>query len=226
VTQRSRTALPHWPAPVVLAAPSGTGKTTISHKLVNEGSGYGFSVSATTRAPRPNEQDGVDYHFVTRDVFEEWIRAGRLCEWAPVHGEMYGTPVANLEEAQARGEHMVLDIDVQGARQIREHVPGALLIFIIPPSIDAMMSRLAGRGTEKSAQVARRLRTAVAELAAAKEFDYVLVNEDLEATVQQIRDIVQAEGHRVSRAIGFDGLIAEMCGSIDRVLAEEFQGQA
>jgi guanylate kinase len=222
----ARTALPHWPAPLVLAAPSGTGKTTISHKLVEDGSGYAFSVSATTRAPRPNERDGVDYHFVTRDVFEEWTRTNKLCEWAQVHGELYGTPIANLEQAAARGEHMVLDIDVQGARQIRKHVSNALLVFIVPPSIDAMMSRLSGRGTEKSAQVAKRLRTAVAELAAAKDFDYVLVNEDLDATVQQIREIVRAEGHRVSRAIGFDALIAEMCGSIDRVLAEEFQGNA
>jgi guanylate kinase len=127
------TGLPHRPCPLVLAAPSGTGKTTIAHALVERFSRFVFSVSATTRAPRGDEVDGVDYDFLSRAEFEAMIEAGALVEWAEVHGNLYGTPVRNLEAAAARGEHVVLDIDVQGARQIRDKVPDAVLMFVFPP---------------------------------------------------------------------------------------------
>ena len=180
-------------APVVLVATSGTGKTTLAHRLVEGPGQYVFSVSATTRPPRPGEQDGVDYHFLTHEVFEDRVGEGWFAEWAAVHGRMYGTPRSELDEAATRGDHVVLDIDVQGARQIRESVPDAKLIFVLPPSVDIMMSRLAGRGTEDPGAIARRLESALDELQAVPEFDYVVVNDDLDECLLEIRDIVERD---------------------------------
>jgi guanylate kinase len=179
------------PAPVVLAAPSGTGKTTLAHRLVRDSPRYVFSVSATTRPPREGEIDGVDYHFLSEPAFQDRIRAGAFAEWAHVHDRRYGTPRSELEAAAERGEHVVLDIDVQGARQIRESVPSAILIFVLPPSVDIMVDRLTRRGTEGPASIARRLRSALAELQAVPEFDYVVVNDDFEACLAEIRGIVE-----------------------------------
>ena len=180
-------------APVVLVATSGTGKTTLAHRLVEGPGQYVFSVSATTRPPRPGEQDGVDYHFLTHEVFEDRVGEGWFAEWASVHGRMYGTPRSELDEAATRGDHVVLDIDVQGARQIRESVPDAKLIFVLPPSDDIMMARLAGRGTEDPGAIARRLESALDELQAVPEFDYVVVNDDLDECLLEIRDIVERD---------------------------------
>lgn len=180
-------------APVVLVATSGTGKTTLAHRLVEGPGQYVFSVSATTRPPRPGEQDGVDYHFLTHEVFEDRVGEGWFAEWASVHGRMYGTPRSELDEAATRGDHVVLDIDVQGARQIRESVPDARLIFVLPPSVDIMMARLAGRGTEDPGAIARRLESALDELQAVPEFDYVVVNDDLDECLLEIRDIVERD---------------------------------
>ncbi|MGW8267503.1 MAG: guanylate kinase, partial [Longimicrobiales bacterium] len=146
--------------PVVLSAPSGTGKTTIARALVEREEDFAFSVSATTRAQRGKETDGLDYWFLTREDFLRRIDAGEFAEWAEVHGELYGTPFSSLESASEGGRHVLLDIDVQGARQIREAVPRALLLFILPPSVDILLSRLRGRGTEGEAAIRRRLGTA------------------------------------------------------------------
>jgi len=208
---------------VVLAAPSGAGKTTIAKALVEGDSRFSFSVSVTTRAARLGERDGVDYHFVDRPTFERMITARALCEWAEVHGNMYGTPFANLEAASVRGEHVVLDIDVQGARQIRERIRDAVLIFIFPPSAEALFGRLTGRATEGGTEVARRLRNARAELAAAGEFDYVVVNDDLERAVQQVREIVRAEGLKPHRAGDLVVGVERLQGSIDRILESSFE---
>lgn len=180
-------------APVVLVATSGTGKTTLAHRLVEGPGQYVFSVSATTRPPRPSEQDGVDYHFLTREVFEDRVGEGWFAEWASVHGRMYGTPRSEVDEAARRGDHVVLDIDVQGARQIRESLPDAKLIFVLPPSVDIMMARLAGRGTEDPGTIARRLESALDELTAVPEFDYVVVNDDLDECLLEIRGIVERD---------------------------------
>jgi len=213
------TALPHRVFPVVLAAPSGTGKTSIARGLVEGGGSFVFSVSATTRPPRGTERDGVDYHFVSEKRFREMVEAGDLVEWADVHGHMYGTPRRAIEGPAERGEHVVLDIDVQGAKQIRERVPGAVLIFVFPPSAKALVARLDGRGTEAEAELVRRLTNARAELADAASFDYVVVNEDLEEATAAVRAIVRAEGHRPERGLDPEGEAQRLRNEIDDSLS-------
>jgi len=176
--------------PVVLAAPSGTGKTTLARRLIEDSDRYAFSVSATTRPPRGTERDGIDYHFVDRETFLSMIDRGALAEWAEVHGRLYGTPKAALDDASARGVHVLLDIDVQGARQVRTALPDTKLIFVLPPSLDALMGRLEGRGTEDRDGIVRRLRSALDELEAAESFDFVVVNDDFERCLTEIDKIV------------------------------------
>jgi guanylate kinase len=204
--------------PVVLAAPSGAGKTSIARALVRNDPRFVFSVSVTTRPPRVGERDGVDYHFVDRAAFDAMVAANELCEWAEVHGNLYGTPVANLHVGSARGEHVVLDIDVQGARQIRRRVADALLIFVLPPSAESLRQRLTGRGTEGFEEVARRLRNARVELEAAGEFDCVVVNDELDRAVTQVREIVRVEGRRPSRMVDLPERVARLQTGIDHML--------
>lgn len=214
-------ALAHGPFPLVLAGPSGTGKTTLARRLVQASQDFCFSISATTRTPRPGERAGKDYHFVDRAGFEAMVAAGQLAEWAEVHGQLYGTPRAELEAGARGGRHVVLDIDVQGARQIRSSVPEALLVFVLPPSVDALIERLTGRGTEADAQVARRLQTALDELQAVPEFDHLVVNEDVEACLEEIRGIVRAETSRTARALDVWKHVEGMRAQIARILQEE-----
>ena len=180
--------------PVVLSAPSGAGKTSIARALVAREKDFAFSVSATTRPRRGEEVHGVDYWFLSREEFLEMIRRGEFVEWAEVHGELYGTPRSSLTEASVGGRHVILDIDVQGARQIREAVPEALLLFILPPSVPALLTRLEARGTEGDAAIRRRLETALEELEAADAFDHHIVNDDLERAIEEVRDLVRRGG--------------------------------
>ncbi len=207
--------------PVVLAAPSGTGKTTIAHRLV-EGTGeFVFSVSATTRAPRKGERNGMDYEFMGRPEFEAMVERGEFTEWAEVHGNLYGTPKRNFDEAAVRGEHLVLDIDVQGARQIRDRVPNALMVFVIPPSAEVLVSRLTKRGTEADHEVARRLRNARKELVRAREFDHMVLNDDLERAVEDVRAVARTGQTRVDGDI-LD-LIETLLVEIDGVLQRRYE---
>jgi len=175
---------------VVLAGPSGVGKGTIVAELVRRDPTIWCSVSATTRAPRPGERDGIDYWFMTRADFENVRDDGGFLEWFSVFGDLKGTPRGPVEEHLAAGRDVLLEIDVQGALAVKEASPGAVLIFIQPPSQAALEARLVGRGSDDPAQVARRLAGAAAEEALAPQFDAVVVNEDLEPTVERVEAIL------------------------------------
>lgn len=204
--------------PLVLSAPSGAGKTTIARRLRDRRLDVVFSVSATTRPPREGERDGVDYHFVDEDEFRRMIDAGELIEWARVHGSFYGTPLANVRQAQEHGRFLVLDIDVQGARQIRSAVPEAVHVFVLPPSGAALVERLVGRGSEDKARVQRRLRNALAEIATAVEFDHVVVNDDLDAAVEDVNAVLEGRAGALRPHPPLEGMVEEIRSEIERHL--------
>ncbi len=212
------------PLPLVLAAPSGTGKTTIARSLVDGSDRFVFSVSATTRPRREHERDGVDYHFLSAEAFQALRDEDELAEWAEVHGRFYGTLRRALSEPASRGEQVVLDIDVQGARQLKESVPEALLVFILPPSVEVLVERLRGRGTEKESEVLRRLTNARLELAAAAEFDFAVVNEHIEDTVAEVTDIALGRAGQPHERDGLADNIARLRRDIDLLIEREFTG--
>ena len=208
------------PFPLVLSAPSGAGKTTLARALVDRHSSVTFSVSATTRARREYEREGRDYFFVGVEEFDRMIADGEMLEWAEVHGRKYGTPKRGIEEALDAGHIVVLDIDVQGARQVRAAFPDAVLVFVLPPSAEELGRRLEARASELPAERRVRLTTALAELEAATEFDYVVVNDQLEHALRQLENIVEVEKTRVSRVIdieqSLDALRRELNGLLER----------
>jgi len=177
---------------VVLAGPSAVGKSTVVHRLRSDVDRLYFSVSMTTRAPRPGEVDGVDYFFVSPDQFQENIDNGMMLEWADIHGgiQRSGTPAAPVREALAQGRHVLVEVDLEGARNVKKMMPEARSIFLAPPSWEVLVERLTGRGTEPEDVIARRLETAREELASQDEFDHVVVNEELDEAVQAISDIL------------------------------------
>jgi guanylate kinase len=177
----------------VIAGPSGVGKGSIVRRLLElDPEGLAVSVSATTRPPRPREVDGEDYRFIDREAFERLIGSGALLEWALVFGDLYGTPVDRVEEARSEGRDVILEIDVQGARKVRERVPEAILVFVAPPSLEELERRLRSRGTESEEVIRRRSEMAAAELAQASSFDHLVVNDDLEAASSQVAAIIEA----------------------------------
>ena len=182
-------------AVVVVAGPTAVGKGTVLQQVVATQPNIEMSVSATTRPPREGEVDGVDYYFVDDDRFDQMIAQGELLEWAVVHGvHRYGTPLAGIDRQQESGKTVILEIDLQGARQIRRKLPDALFVFIAPPSFDELSRRLAKRGTEDPEERSRRLQTAVEEMAAKDEFDVVVINDVVEKAAQKVVDLVV--GHR------------------------------
>lgn len=196
--------------PLVLAAPSGAGKTTLARALAERDPAVIISVSATTRRPRPDETPRRDYLFVDDAEFDRMQRAGELVEWAVVHGRRYGTPRGEIERGLAAGRVVVLDIDVQGARQVRGAFPETALVFVLPPSAGELVQRLRGRASETAEERAERLRTARTELAAAQEFDYVIVNDDFNAASRSLGAIVEAERRRVSRTDGLEDRLSAL----------------
>ncbi len=183
---------------LIISAPSGAGKTTICRKLLARRKDLRYSTSCTTRAPRPGERNGKHYFFLSREDFKRKIQRGELLEWAMVHDEYYGTPRKFVEDEIKDGRNVIMAIDVQGAMAIRRKHPAAILVFVLPPSMDALKARLAGR-RDASESVAKRLANSRGELAAAKDYDYVVVNDDLEKAVNQISAILTAETLKTSR---------------------------
>jgi guanylate kinase len=179
----------------VITGPSGVGKGTLIRLLRERVPQLALSVSATTRAPRPGEQDGVDYHFLSDEEFARRVAAGDFVEWAEYSGRRYGTLRSELERHVREGRPVVLEIELQGARQVRESMPEAVQIFIEPPDFDALRDRLVGRGTDDGEAVARRLAVAQEELAAAGEFHHRVVNDRLDQAVARLVDIVTAAVH-------------------------------
>jgi guanylate kinase len=190
--------------PVILSAPSGGGKTTIARALLERRSDVGYSVSATTRAPRPGEVDGRDYHFLTPAEFAARREAGEFAESAQVHGMWYGTLRAEVTKVLAQGKKVIMAIDVQGAAQFHRSFPQAVTIFVLPPSGEALLARLKERGTESAASLERRLSSALAELQAATEYQYVVVNDRLEQAVEKVSGILDAEAMRRERLTGLE----------------------
>jgi guanylate kinase len=183
----------------IISAPSGSGKSTLVSRLMANVPGLMFSISYTTRKPRGAEMDGQNYHFVTRADFEGMIGQGEFLEWAQVFGNYYGTHRSILEEARARGKDLVLDIDVQGARQVKCHLREAVTIFILPPSREILERRLRARGEDSEAVIQRRLHDAAQEISNYEAYDYVLINRDLVESDCVLSGIVYAERARRTR---------------------------
>ena len=200
---------------LVLSSPSGGGKSTIAQHLLEARDDLGYSVSATTRAPRAGETDGVHYHFLSEEEFTRREAAGEFAEWATYGGHRYGTLRSAVEQVMASGRHVVLDIEVAGARQVRRAFPDAVLIFVIPPSGKALVERLAGRATEGPEAMARRLAHAAQEVTAAAEYDYVVLNDDVVNAVDRVAAILEAEGHRVTRLADLDERLAALRTEIE-----------
>ncbi len=177
---------------VVISAPSGGGKTTVIREILKSCDDlFQYSVSATTRKPRGHEKDGVDYYFISEEEFQRRVEAGDFIEWAKVHGHYYGTPRQPIDEAIARGKIIFLDIDVQGGLEIKkQYGDDALLIFIMPPSIEELEKRLRGRKTDSEAEIAKRLAAVPVEIEKSRFYDAVVVNNDLQETVKKVREIV------------------------------------
>ena len=184
---------------VVVSGPSGAGKTSVLTRVMAELEDIRFSVSHTTRAPRPGEKDGVEYHFVTRREFERLISEGSFLEWAEVHGEMYGTSRSEYDRAMREGMDLLLDIDVQGADQVRQKFDDVVTVFVIPPSYQDLERRLRGRGPDDEASFDRRLAVAGEEMAHFRKYQYAIVNVDLPASVEALKTIVRAARLRTSR---------------------------
>ncbi|HEX6242273.1 MAG TPA: guanylate kinase [Polyangiales bacterium] len=200
---------------LIVCSPSGAGKTTLTRELLRTFRNLTFSVSCTTRKPRSAEVDGRDYFFVDRAEFERRVAAGAFIEWAEVHGNLYGTSIAELARAREEGKiGVVFDVDYQGARQIKAQLPNAVGVFILPPSMEELARRLRGRATDDEATIQRRFAKAKHEIENYRLFDYLIVNDDLEKSQARLRSIVYAEASRCER----------LAMSAERLLREETVG--
>jgi guanylate kinase len=195
---------------LIVSSPSGAGKTTLCNRLRAEFPELRFSVSHTTRRPRPNEVDGREYHFIDKTTFDRMIGEGAFAEWAQVHGNYYGTSIAEIDGAKREAHGVLFDIDYQGARQIKARMPDAVGVFILPPTLAELERRLRGRGTEDEPTTRRRLEAAKGEIEHYGFFDFVIVNDDVERAYQELRAVVFAERCRRGRhALLCERLLAE-----------------
>jgi guanylate kinase len=200
---------------LVLSSPSGAGKTTISHRLLTADSGVVLSVSVTTRPPRPNEINGKDYHFITTNRFESLIANGELLEWARVFDHSYGTPRAPVEAALAQGRDVLFDIDWQGTQQLKEKAPSDLVsVFVLPPSIAELERRLRSRAQDADDTIRKRMAKAAYEMSHWAEYDYVIINRDLDQAFAEAQAILAAERLRRDRRTGLSAFVRELQASL------------
>jgi guanylate kinase len=207
------------PFPIILSAPSGGGKTTIAKELLARRTDVGYSVSATTRAPRHAEVEGRDYHFMSHADFVSSQQGGEFAEWAQVHGKLYGTLRREVHRVLDSGRHVIMDIDVQGAAKFVEAFPASVLIFLLPLSAEVLLRRLMARRTEKPSDLLVRLETAKRELEAMHQYTYIVVNGDLEQAVRETSAIIDAEGLKRTRAPALGDRVRELVDGLDREIA-------
>lgn len=185
----------------VFSGPSGAGKSTLVHRLRQRVNGLGYSVSHTSRAPRGGEIDGIHYHFVDRDTFSRMIKNGSFVEWATVYGDLYGTSASGLLAQIDNGIDVLLDLDYQGAKNMKAHFKESVLVYILPPSIEILEKRLRERATDNDSIIDERLRQALDEIRKCSIYDYIIINDDLEDAVEKAISIIQADGCRGSRVL-------------------------
>jgi guanylate kinase len=208
------------PFPIILSSPSGGGKTTIAYKLLAMRQDVGYSVSCTTRPPREGEVDGRDYHFLSLESFKRGRVAHDFAESAEVHGHLYGTLRTEVDRVLSSGRHVIMDIDVQGAKQFARAFPDSVLIFILPPSVEVLVERLKARGTEDTKSLIRRFKSAKAELKAVDLYQYVIVNDEIDSAVAAVSSIIDAEGFKRSRDGALDERVAELLDGIQRAIGQ------
>jgi guanylate kinase len=213
------------PFPVILSAPSGGGKTTIARRLMETRSDVGYSVSCTTRTPRPGETDGKDYYFLSTKDFLERAERGEFAESAQVHGNMYGTLRSEVQRVLASGKHVIMDIDVQGASQFRSAFPESVLIYVLPPSGEVLLERLRGRNTESRESLKQRLLSALVELQAVPWYQYVVVNDEQDRAVASVSGIIDAEGFRRERLANVERDVRSIIERLERELGTQPEGR-